>query len=91
MAFDETVVASEIGSYKPAPRHWEEFYARTRADHARHVHVAQSLFHDVEPANALGLPTVWINRFSEVSEAAAARELPDLELLPKVLDELVAP
>ena len=26
--FDETVVAGEIGSYKPAHRHWEEFFAR---------------------------------------------------------------
>ena len=29
--FDEVVVAQEIGSYKPAHRHWEEFFARTHA------------------------------------------------------------
>ncbi len=29
--FDEVVVAQEIGSYKPAHRHWEEFFQRTRA------------------------------------------------------------
>ena len=28
--FDETIVASEIGSYKPALRHWAEFFARTQ-------------------------------------------------------------
>jgi putative hydrolase of the HAD superfamily len=28
----------------------------------RLVHVAQSLFHDHVPAQAAGLPTVWINR-----------------------------
>src|SRR4029079_5912438 len=38
--FDETIVASEIGSYKPGTRHWEEFFARTGADRAGHVHVA---------------------------------------------------
>ena len=32
--FDETIVASEIGSYKPGHRHWQEFFARTRADSA---------------------------------------------------------
>ena len=49
--FEETVVASEIGSYKPAHRHWEEFFNRTGADRAGHVHVAASLFHDIAPAN----------------------------------------
>src|SRR5579871_1818228 len=59
--FDETIVASEIGSYKPAAPHWDEFFARTGADHARHVHVGASLFHDIAPATMLGLRTVWIN------------------------------
>jgi 2-haloacid dehalogenase len=88
--FDETVVASEIGSYKPAHKHWEEFYARTGADPARHVHVAQSMFHDVVVANELGLPSVWINRLGERHDTAPTRELPDLVALPEVLDELVA-
>jgi 2-haloacid dehalogenase len=89
--FDETVVASEIGSYKPAPKHWEVFYERTGADPARHVHVAQSMFHDIVTANALGLPSVWINRRGERYDTAPTRELPDLAGLPEVLDELVAP
>ena len=87
--FDETVVASEIGSYKPAPRHWEEFRARTGADPARHVHVAQSMFHDIVTATELGIPTVWINRLGERFDRAPTRELPDLRPLPDVLDELV--
>jgi len=88
--FDETVVASEIGSYKPAPKHWEVFYERTGADPARHVHVAQSMFHDVVVANELGLPSVWINRLGERHDTAPTHELPDLVQLPEVLDELVA-
>ncbi|HEY7536850.1 MAG TPA: HAD-IA family hydrolase [Gaiellaceae bacterium] len=87
--FDETVVASEIGSYKPAYGHWQEFTARTGADPGRHVHVAASLFHDIAPASALGLPTVWINRLGERAEPEPTRELPDLTGLPDVLDELV--
>jgi 2-haloacid dehalogenase len=89
VTFDETVVASEIGSYKPAPRHWEEFYARTGADHGRHVHVAQSMFHDIVVAKELGLPTVWINRLGEHYDTTPTRELPDLEQLPEALDALV--
>jgi 2-haloacid dehalogenase len=88
--FDEVVVAQEIGSYKPAHRHWEEFFARTRAPRERHVHVAASVFHDVVPAAELGLPTVWINRLGETSPVPPTRELPDLERLPETLDELVS-
>src|SRR5580765_8113651 len=40
--FEETIVASEIGSYKPGHRHWSEFFARTHADREGHVHVAAS-------------------------------------------------
>jgi 2-haloacid dehalogenase len=88
--FDQTVVAQEIQSYKPAHRHWEEFYVRTGADPARHAHVAASLFHDIEPASALGLPTVWINRLGETAgRLKPTKELPDLSGLPDVLDELV--
>jgi 2-haloacid dehalogenase len=89
--FDETIVASEIGSYKPARKHWEEFSARTGADAARHVHVAQSMFHDIVVANELGLSSVWINRLGETYPTKPTRELPSLERLPEVLDELVAP
>jgi 2-haloacid dehalogenase len=87
--FDETIVASEIGSYKPGHRHWSEFFARTHADRARHVHVAASLFHDIAPANELGLRSVWVNRLGEIAEPQPTREIADLSGLADVLDELV--
>jgi 2-haloacid dehalogenase len=86
---DLTVVASEIGSYKPAHRHWERFFAETGADRERHVHVAASLFHDVAPARELGLASVWINRLGERADPEPTRELPDLTRLPETLDDLV--
>lgn len=88
--FDATVVASEIGSYKPAPGHWEEFFARTGADRAHHVHVAASLFHDIAPATGLGLRTAWINRLGEVPDLQPDLELPSLDGLADGLDMLVA-
>jgi 2-haloacid dehalogenase len=87
--FDRLVVASEIGSYKPAHRHWEVFFERSGADRARHVHVAQSLFHDIAPANELGIPSIWINRLGEAAGPEPTRELPDLTALADCLDELV--
>jgi 2-haloacid dehalogenase len=90
--FDEVVVAQEIGSYKPSHKHWDEFFARTRAPREGHVHVAASLFHDVRPCNELGLRSVWVNRLGEsaADDARPERELTDLVSLPETLDELVA-
>jgi 2-haloacid dehalogenase len=88
--FDEVVVAQEIGSYKPAHRHWEEFFHRTRAPREGHVHVAASLFHDIAPCNELGLRSIWINRLAEQqADVAPTRELADLSRLADTLDELV--
>ena len=89
--FDGAVVASEVGSYKPAHGHWRDFYASTGADSAHHVHVAQSHYHDIVPATELGIRSIWINRLGEHGEPAPSRELPNLTGLGAVLDELVPP
>ncbi len=91
MPFDGAVVAGEIGSYKPSPGHWHTFFRTFDVDRTRHVHVAQSHYHDIRPAIDLGIPTVWINRLGERYDPAPARELPSLRGLADVLDELVPP
>jgi 2-haloacid dehalogenase len=87
--FELEITAAEAGSYKPAPGHWERFFADSGADRQRHVHVAASLFHDIAPSADLGLTAVWINRLGETSELPRAAELPDLDGLADVLDGLV--
>jgi 2-haloacid dehalogenase len=89
VAVDEQVAASQIGSYKPEFAHWDVFFERTGADRRRHVHVAASLFHDVEPCAKLGLPCVWINREGARSDLPRAGELRDLTDLGVVLEDLV--
>jgi 2-haloacid dehalogenase len=89
--FDLTVVAEDVGSYKPAHGHWKRFFELTTAERDGHVHVAQSHFHDIVPANELGLTSVWINRLGETGDPPPTRELPDLHRLPNTLDELVPP
>jgi len=84
--FDEAIVASEIGSYKPALGHWRAF--EERVGRPPDAHVAASLFHDVGPANELGLPSIWINRLGETAGPQPTRELPDLSRLPDTLDAL---
>jgi 2-haloacid dehalogenase len=86
--FELTVAASEIASYKPAPTHWDEFFARSGADRVSHVHVAASLFHDIAPASMLGLRTIWINRLGEEAEPQPDVELRSLAGLAESLDSL---
>jgi 2-haloacid dehalogenase len=86
---DLTVVASEIGSYKPAHGHWTVFFERSSAPREGHVHVAASLFHDIAPAAVLGLRAVWIDREGETSDLPRADTLKDLTRLPDSLDALV--
>jgi 2-haloacid dehalogenase len=86
--FDLSITAAEAGSYKPAAGHWERFFADTGADRSHHVHVAASLFHDIEPARRLGLTAIWINRLGEVSELEREAELPDLRDLPDTLERV---
>ena len=89
VSVDLKIVASAIGSYKPAPGHWEAFFAETGAAPAHHAHVGASLFHDVVPCAGLGIPCVWIDRLGEGPDPRATRILPDLTGLPATLDELV--
>jgi 2-haloacid dehalogenase len=87
--FDGSIVAGEIGSYKPAHRHWEVFREQTGIDQEHHVHVAQSLFHDISTATELGLPSIWINRLGEPPDERPDRTLTSLTGLADALDELV--
>ena len=84
--FEFAIVASEIGSYKPALGHWRAFEERVGT--SPDVHVAASLFHDVAPANDLGLPSVWINRLGEQPRPQPTRELPDLTRLAETLEQV---
>ena len=90
IAFQPVVVASEIGSYKPAKRHWEVFQEQTGADETNHVHVAQSLFHDITPATELGIPSIWVNRQGEPEDEKPQRTLSSLTRLADTLDDLVS-
>ncbi len=65
VTFTSVITAQDVGSYKPSPRNFEVLDQERRRlgiEAGRLLHVAQSLFHDHVPAQAVGLPTVWINR-----------------------------
>jgi 2-haloacid dehalogenase len=62
MEFDWVVTAQQARGYKPRPDNFLFAFERIDVPRERILHVAQSLFHDHEPAKALGMTTVWIDR-----------------------------
>jgi 2-haloacid dehalogenase len=85
---DARITATDAGSYKPAPGHWETLFERDDVDRERHVHVAASAFHDIAPAARLGVPAVWINRLGETSDLPRAGELETLSGVADLLDSI---
>lgn len=99
VTFDAILTAQDIGSYKPDPRNFHALLSKARelgVAPEHHLHVAQSLFHDHVPAKAVGLQTVWINRYATARSGgatpAAAPVTPDWEFptLRAFADALVA-
>ncbi len=81
--FDQVITAEQVRSYKPGPAHFHEALKRLGLDRSKVLHVAQSLYHDIAPARALGFSTVWVNRRAGRPGSGAtppAEAKPDLEV-----------
>jgi 2-haloacid dehalogenase len=81
--FDHIVTAQQAQAYKPSLRIFQLALHRIGLPPDRVLHVGQSIFHDVIPAQSLGLATVWVNRPSKrtgVGAVKAAKGQPDLQL-----------
>ncbi len=87
VVLDGFVSAEEVGAYKPDRRMFDRGLAVARdwgVPPQRILHVAQSLFHDIEPAKRLGLHTVWVDRRAGrpggASPKASGDATPDLRV-----------
>ncbi len=81
LTFDWVVTAQQVGSYKPDRRNFEVALARIGLPPQRILHVAQSLYHDHVPAQAMGLATAWVDRRHDREGFGAtppAKALPNL-------------
>ena len=81
--FDFLVTAQQAGSYKPSANNFRLAIGRIGLPVESLLHCAESLYHDVAPARALGLATVWVNRHAGKTRAGATRKAdinPDLEV-----------
>ena len=92
--FDFLFTAEEIGSYKPSVKNFEYLISETGIPKDKILHIAQSIYHDIAPANSLGLATVWVNRRHDSRGAGATPkasaipniEVPDLKSLLKLIE-----
>jgi len=92
--FDWVNTAEQVGSYKPSPQNFERALATMGIPKERVLHAAQSRFHDVAPARALGIASVWVNRRHDrpgegataLSSAQPDLEVPDLKTLADLID-----
>jgi len=89
ISFDFVVTAEDVGSYKPAPGHFERML-RDHGSADSTIHVAQSLFHDGVPASRLGLPFVWVNRYDQTNgeSVPVGAEVHDLISLARMVEEV---
>lgn len=95
--FDAICTAEDIGSYKPDHRNFTYLLNQVATlgyKQAELLHVAQSLFHDIEPAEALGIHRCWINRRGETGTGSGATRtigrMPALDFSFWSLGELAA-
>jgi 2-haloacid dehalogenase len=81
--FDQVITAQQAVAYKPSLKIFELALRRVGVPARRVLHVGQSLYHDVLPAQSLGLATVWVNRPSARTGVGAVKEAegrPDLQV-----------
>ena len=89
VSFDPVVTAQQVESYKPAHRNFEEMLRRSGLKKEQILHAGQSVYHDIVPANALGIRNVWVNRpsirpGSGATRPAAARPAAEVHSLAEL-------
>lgn len=91
--FDWVITAQQAQSYKPSLHNFRLALGIIGVPKQKILHVAQSLYHDIVPAKALGLSTVWINRryqqggfgATPPAQAQPDLEVPDLQTLARMM------
>jgi HAD superfamily hydrolase (TIGR01509 family) len=85
--FDFAFLAEDIGASKPAPDMFQAALERSGVSAAQIVHVGDNPAHDIAPARALGMRTVWMNSQGEdwPGGEPADREIDNLLQLPDAI------
>lgn len=82
------ITAEQVGAYKPDKRVFEHVLMELGCPASRVMHVAQSMYHDINPAHGLGIATAWVNRHG--SRRGASATLPAAGQADLVVPDLAA-
>ena len=90
--FDAVVTSQQARSYKPNLRGFNLARERMAVEDDAWLHVGESLYHDIGPANQLGIDSVWVNRpdrggGTRPTDAVPSLEVPDLAALVAMVGE----
>ena len=83
LEFDHVVTASQARAYKPSLDIFRLAQKNIGMPPQQWLHAGQSVYHDVIPAQSLGIATVWVNRPSPLPNSGAAKPAqgkPDIEV-----------
>jgi 2-haloacid dehalogenase len=81
--FDGMITAQQAKSYKPSINNFQMALRTLALSPGCLLHAGQSMYHDVVPAQSLGISTVWVNRKSArpgIGAVRASAGKPDLEV-----------
>ena len=80
IAFDAVITSQHAGSYKPDLRNFHLAQERLGVGNGNWLHVGESLYHDIGPANRLGIDSVWVNRPDRGGGSRRTEAVPSLEV-----------
>jgi 2-haloacid dehalogenase len=91
--FTRVITAQQARAYKPDRKVFDYALLALDTPASRILHVAQSMYHDINVAHAMGMGTVWVDRSAGKRGAGATlpaagqadRVVPDLETLVTLL------
>ena len=78
--FDAVITSQQAGSYKPDLRNFHLAQELLATEKEKWLHVGESLFHDIGPANLMGLHSVWVNRPDRGGGSRHTDAVPTLEV-----------
>ena len=82
--FDAVVTSQQVQSYKPNLSNFNAAFERMNIEKERWLHIAESLYHDIGPANQFGIASVWVKRRDRgggtpLTDAVPSLVVPNLE------------
>ena len=78
ISFDAVITSQQAQSYKPNLRNFDLARERMTVEKTEWLHIAESLHHDIGPANRLGIASVWVSRADRGGGTRHTDAVPDL-------------